>query len=76
MPTLAPPVRDERTALRDFLAYQQSAFVAVAFGLTDEQARSTPTVSTLSIGGLLKQDRKSTRLNSSHLKLSRMPSSA
>ena len=54
MPTLAPPVRDERTALRDFLAYQQSAFVAVAFGLTDEQARSTPTVSTLSIGGLLK----------------------
>jgi hypothetical protein len=54
MPTLAPPVRDERHALREFLAYQQSAFVAVAFGLTDEQARSTPTVSTLSIGGLIK----------------------
>ncbi len=54
MPTLAPPVRDERNALRDFLAYQQSAFVAVAYGLTDEQARSTPTVSTLSIGGLIK----------------------
>jgi hypothetical protein len=54
MPTLAPPVRDERNALREFLAYQQSAFVAVAYGLTDEQARSTPTVSTLSIGGLIK----------------------
>ncbi|NTY62207.1 DinB family protein [Mycolicibacterium sphagni] len=54
MPTLAPPVRDERNALREFLAYQQSAFVAVAYGLTDEQARATPTVSTLSIGGLIK----------------------
>ncbi|MCV7218154.1 DinB family protein [Mycobacterium crocinum] len=54
MPTLAPPVRDERHALREFLAYHQSAFVAVAYGLTDEQARSTPTVSTLSIGGLIK----------------------
>jgi len=54
MPTLAPPVHDERHALREFLAYQQSAFVAVAFGLTDEQARSTPTASALSIGGLVK----------------------
>ena len=54
MPTLAPPVRDERNALREFLAYQQSAFIAVAYGLTDEQARATPTVSTLSIGGLIK----------------------
>jgi len=54
MPTLAPPVHDERHALREFLAYQQSAFVAVAYGLTDDQARSTPTVSSLSIGGLLK----------------------
>ena len=35
MPTLAPPVRDERNALREFLAYQQSAFIALAYGLTD-----------------------------------------
>lgn len=54
MPTLAPPVHDERHALREFLAYHQSAFVAVAYGLTDEQARSTPSVSSLSIGGLIK----------------------
>jgi Protein of unknown function (DUF664) len=54
MPALAPPVTDDRNALREFLAYQQSAFVAVAYGLTDDQARSTPTVSTLSIGGLIK----------------------
>jgi hypothetical protein len=54
MPGNAPPVANERQALREFLAHQQQAFVAVAFGLTDEQARSTPTVSALSIGGLIK----------------------
>jgi uncharacterized damage-inducible protein DinB len=54
MPALASPVADERSALREFLAYHQSAFFAVAHGLTDEQARQTPTVSELSIGGLIK----------------------
>ena len=54
MPALAPPVTDERSALREYLAYHQSAFFAVAYGLTDEQARSTPSVSALSIGGLVK----------------------
>jgi len=54
MPALAPPVRDERHALHEFLDYQQSAFIAVAHGLSDEQARATPTVSALSIGGLIK----------------------
>ena len=54
MPALASPVADERGALREYLAYHQSAFFAVAYGLTDEQARMTPTVSELSIGGLVK----------------------
>ncbi len=54
MPALAPPVADERSALREFLAFHQSAFFAVSYGLTDEQARSTPSVSALSIGGLVK----------------------
>jgi uncharacterized damage-inducible protein DinB len=54
MPALASPVADERSALREYLAYHQSAFFAVAHGLTDEQARLTPTVSELSIGGLVK----------------------
>jgi uncharacterized damage-inducible protein DinB len=54
MPALASPVADERSALREYLAYHQSAFFAVAYGLTDEQARLTPTVSALSIGGLIK----------------------
>jgi hypothetical protein len=54
MPALAPPVADERSALREFLAYHQSAYFAVSHGLTDDQARSTPSVSALSIGGLVK----------------------
>jgi uncharacterized damage-inducible protein DinB len=54
MPALASPVADERSALREYLAYHQCAFFAVAYGLTDEQARMTPTVSELSIGGLVK----------------------
>jgi Protein of unknown function (DUF664) len=54
MPALASPVTDERSALREYLAFHQSAFFAVAYGLTDEQARSRPTVSALSIGGLIK----------------------
>src|SRR5262249_6851392 len=54
MPALARPVADERSALREYLAYHQSAYFAVSYGLTDEQARSTPTASALSIGGLVK----------------------
>lgn len=54
MPALAPPVADERSALREYLAYHQSAYFAVCYGLTDEQARSTPSVSALSVGGLVK----------------------
>ena len=54
MPGMPPPVTDERDALRQFLDLNQRAFVAVAYGLTDAQARLTPTVSTLSIGGLIK----------------------
>ena len=54
MPALAPPVADERSALREFLAFHQSAYFAVSYGLTDEQARSSPSVSALSIGGLVK----------------------
>jgi hypothetical protein len=54
MPALAPPVAHERNALREFLAFHQSAYFAVSYGLTDEQARSSPSVSALSIGGLVK----------------------
>ena len=85
------------------LAKHRGLFRGTVAGLTDDQARSTPTVSALSLGGLVKhlssmertwaaflvdgpapapvdwatvEDRKSTRLNSSHRCTSRMPSSA
>lgn len=54
MPAMPPPVADEREGLKQYLAAQQHAFHAIAFGLTDEQARSVPSVSALSIGGLIK----------------------
>jgi uncharacterized damage-inducible protein DinB len=54
MPGQAPTVGDERDALRVFLDYHQGGYFAIAYGLTDEQARSTPSVSALSIGGLIK----------------------
>ena len=54
MPGMPPPANDERQTLIEFLRFNQNAFFAVAYGLTDEQARSTPSVSALSIGGLVK----------------------
>ncbi|UXA18884.1 DinB family protein [Mycobacterium sp. SMC-4] len=54
MAALPPPIRDERDGLKHYLAAQQYAFHAIAFGLTDDQARSTPSVSALSVGGLIK----------------------
>lgn len=54
MAAMPPPIADERAGLREYVAAQQYAFHAIAFGLTDEQARSTPSVSAMSIGGLIK----------------------
>src|SRR5687767_9957606 len=54
MPGNPPPAADERGSLIEFLRFNQNAFFAVAHGLTDEQARSTPSASALSIGGLIK----------------------
>lgn len=54
MPAMPPPIADERAGLKEYVAAQQYAFKAIAFGLTDEQARSAPSVSALSIGGLIK----------------------
>ena len=54
MQGMPPPAADERQTLIEFLRFNQNAFFAVAYGLTDEQARSRPSVSALSIGGLVK----------------------
>jgi uncharacterized damage-inducible protein DinB len=54
MPLFARPVSDERDSLLTFLAQQRDAVSASVLGLTDEQARATPSASGLSLGGLIK----------------------
>ena len=54
MPGMVPPVADERDALLGYLGQQRLAVRISAHGLTDEQARMTPTAGTLSIGGLVR----------------------
>ncbi|ACU95807.1 Protein of unknown function (DUF664) [Saccharomonospora viridis DSM 43017] len=48
------PVADEREGLLDCLAQQRYVLCLAAYGLTDEQIRVTPTVSALSVGGIIK----------------------
>jgi uncharacterized damage-inducible protein DinB len=54
MALFARPVTDERDALLTFLDQQRASVRAAVLGLTDEQAQATPTVSSLSLGGLVK----------------------
>lgn len=54
MAAMPPPIADERAGLLEYLKAQHYAFHAIAFGLTDEQARQKPTVSALSIGAIIK----------------------
>ncbi|MDQ1468012.1 MAG: hypothetical protein QOH10_2427 [Actinomycetota bacterium] len=54
MPGTVPPVADEREALLGYLRQQRLVIRLTAHGLTDDQARATPTVSALSVGGLIK----------------------
>jgi uncharacterized damage-inducible protein DinB len=54
VPGLPPPVADERDGLRAFVAQQHQVLRNAAHGLTDAQARKAASVSTLTVGGLLK----------------------
>ncbi|WP_216214451.1 DinB family protein [Amycolatopsis aidingensis] len=54
MPGNVRPVTDERDALLAFLEQQRDVLRIAAYGLTEEQARATPTASSLSVGGLIK----------------------
>ncbi|HET9253676.1 MAG TPA: DinB family protein [Pseudonocardiaceae bacterium] len=54
MPAVVAPVADEREGLLAYLAQQRDVLRVSAYGLTDEQARATPTASSLSVGGLIK----------------------
>ena len=54
MPAFAPATTDEKTLLLAYLDLQRQGLRNAAYGLKDEQARLSPTVSALSIGGLIK----------------------
>jgi uncharacterized damage-inducible protein DinB len=54
MPGNVAPVANEREGLLAYLAQQRLVLRTAAYGLTDEQARQAPTVSSLSVGGLIK----------------------
>ena len=54
MPGQAPPATDERELLLAYIAQQRDGIRNAAYGLTDAQARLTPTAGTLSVGGLVK----------------------
>jgi uncharacterized damage-inducible protein DinB len=54
MPMTTPPKSDERQSLLAFLAHQRAALRNAAYGLTDDEARTSTTASTLTIGGLVK----------------------
>jgi uncharacterized damage-inducible protein DinB len=54
MPGQAPPIADERRQLLAYVEQQRDGIRYAAFGLTDEQARLTPTAGSLSVGGLVK----------------------
>ena len=49
-----PTVADERTTIKEMIATQLAAIRAAAYGLTDEQLRSRPLASALSISGIIK----------------------
>jgi hypothetical protein len=54
MPGLVPPVSNEREGLLAFLEQQRQGIRNAAHGLTDEQASSRPSVSELTLAGLVK----------------------
>ena len=54
MPGSVPPVANEREALLAYLAQQRDALRIASYGLTDEQAVAAPSVSALSVAGLIK----------------------
>lgn len=54
MPTLVNAETDERDALLSFLDAQRGGLRRSVLGLTEEQARSTPSASSLSLAGLIR----------------------
>ena len=53
-PGMVHPIAVERVGLLAYLAQQRHLMRVAVHGLTEEQARATPSASTLSLGGLIK----------------------
>src|SRR3954467_10642723 len=54
MAGMVAPVANEREGLMRYLEQQRHVLRLTAYGLTDDEARLAPTVSTLTVGGLIK----------------------
>jgi uncharacterized damage-inducible protein DinB len=54
MPGTVRPVSDERDALLAYLEHQRSLVRVAVHGIDDEQARATPSASSLCLGGIVK----------------------
>ncbi len=54
MPPALPSPDAERSAVAEFLGYQRDSLIGKLDGLSEEQARLTPTASSLSLLGLVK----------------------
>jgi uncharacterized damage-inducible protein DinB len=54
MPAHAAPLTDESSLLLAFLNQQRNGLRYATYGLTEEQARLTPSASALSLGGVIK----------------------
>lgn len=54
MPGQAPPLTDERALLLAYIKQQRDGLRYAAYGLTEEQIRLAPSMSALSVGGLIK----------------------
>ena len=54
MPGLTPPRANETDQLLGYLGHQRYVVTLAAYGLSDEEARATPSASSLSVGGLIK----------------------
>ncbi len=61
MPGNAPPVSTEAEGLLLYLRQQRQGLLNAGYGLTTEQLRSTPTVSSLSVGGLIRHGSRTER---------------
>lgn len=61
MPGNAPPVQTEVEGLLAYLRQQRAGLLNAGFGLSPEQLRATPTVSSLSVDGLIKHASRTER---------------